>query len=95
MANHLEFNPDCEECVKVKEFFTKPDAGTEKYKKGAKWVEEEILFICHECLGKQQLEWSEKCFPKVHERLAKCKAEGRVFKNNIPLPVGDKEKKKK
>ena len=89
MEKVLESN--CEECKRIKEIMTHPDC---IYMKGTK-RSPDILYLCQECNTKRNKKFREERFPEVYAEIERLKAEGKSFKNNIPLPDAHKKGKKK
>ena len=80
MAVEKVLESNCEKCKKVKEIMSDPDC---IYMKGAR-VSPDVLYICHDCLDKKNVEWREERFPEEYAEIKRLKAEGKWFKNNIP-----------
>ena len=82
---------NCEECKRVEEKMSDPDC---IYMKGAK-ISPDVLYICHACLDEKNRKFREENFPEEYAEIKRLKAEGKWFKNNIPLPDAHKKGKKK
>lgn len=80
----------CEECRKIREIMSDPDC---IYLKGAK-RSPDILYICHKCNEERNEKFSKEKFPEHYARISELKKEGKLFRNNIPIPTYRKDKKK-
>ena len=80
MAVEKVLDSKCEKCKRVKEVMSHPDC---IYMKGAK-ISPDVLYICHACLDKKNIEWREERFPEVYAKIAELRKQNRTYKNNVP-----------
>ena len=81
MEKVLESN--CEKCKRIEEIMSHPEC---IYMKDAN-KSPNILYLCQECNGERNRKFREERFPEQYAEIERLKKEGKLFKNNIPLPA--------